>query len=71
MSTSIPFAAYRAKLLHTAPTPRFAAWLFLLAALVLLPSLAFHRNGTLAGLDMLLRTNPASRQHSSSTATTA
>jgi hypothetical protein len=41
MSTSIPFAAYRAKLLHTAPTPRFAAWLFLLAALVLLPSLAF------------------------------
>jgi hypothetical protein len=28
--------------LHTAPTPRFpAAWLFLLAALVLLPLLAF------------------------------
>jgi hypothetical protein len=42
MPMSIPFAAYRAKLLHTAPTPRFAAaWLFLLAALVLLPLLAF------------------------------
>ena len=41
MPTPIPIAMYRAKLLHTAPTPRFAAWLFLLAALVLLPLLAF------------------------------
>ena len=44
MPTPIPFATYRAKLgtLHTAPTPRFpAAWLFLLAAFVLLPLLAF------------------------------
>jgi hypothetical protein len=41
---TILFPTYRAKLgaLHTAPTPRFAAaWLFLLAALVLLPLLAF------------------------------
>ena len=44
MPLPIPFAAYRAKLgtWHAAPTPRFAAaWLYLLAALVLLPLLAF------------------------------
>ena len=44
MPTPILFPTYRAKLgaLHTAPTPRFAAaLLFLLAALVLLPLLAF------------------------------
>ena len=44
MPTPIPFAAYGAKLgrLRTAPTPHFAtALLFLLAALVLLPLLAF------------------------------
>ena len=44
MPTPILFAgaAIVPKLLHTAPTPRFAAaWLFLLAALVLLPLLAF------------------------------
>jgi hypothetical protein len=44
MPSPIPFGAYRAKLgtLHTAPTPGFAStWLFLLAALVLVPLLAF------------------------------
>ena len=44
MPAPTPFAAYRANLgtWHTAPQSRFpAVWLFLLAALVLPPLLAF------------------------------
>ena len=65
MPTPIPFPAYGAKLgtLHTAPTPRFAAaWLFLLAALVLAPLLAFIATA-LWLVWSASRTNPALDAH--------
>ena len=57
MPAPTPFAACRANLgtWHTAPQPRFpAVWLFLLAALVLPPLLAFIATAFWAGLDVLL-----------------